>query len=349
MYKHFFSTVFFSNTLKGYSMWLLIFLAGLLAAYVFKKIILTRLQKWAEKTETKVDDFIILHIRRTLMPMIYFGIFALSIRVLVLPAIVHKCLGVAWLVLVTLLGVRFLIEAIDFGVHDYLFRKGSGDNKIKGVNAILFLLKAAIAMFALFILLDNIGIKVSALIAGLGVGGIAVALAAQAFLGDIFSFITILFDRPFEVGDFIVFGSESGIVEHVGIKTTRIRSIGGEQIVVSNTNLTNALVHNHKRMQQRRVALKLGVTYQTQKNELRDIPEILKDIIKSVKETQFDRAHFVSFGDSSLNFEIVYFVLNGDYNKYMDIQQEINYKIFDEFNKRKIDFAYPTQTLFVSK
>ena len=349
MPNNFSTAVFFGNTLRDYSMWFLIFIAGLFAAYIFKRIVVMRLEKWAERTETKIDDFIVLHIRRTLMPVIYFGVFLLSARALVLPAVFHKIVSLAWMVLATLLGVRFLIEAIDFGVHEYLLKKGSDQNKIKGVNTILFILKAAIALFALFILLDNVGIKVSALIAGLGVGGIAVALAAQAFLGDIFSFITILFDRPFEVGDFIVFGSEAGTVEHVGIKTTRIRSIGGDQIVVSNTNLTNALVHNHKRMHQRRVVLKLGVTYQTPKEQLKEIPSALKAIIEGVKETQFDRAHFSSFGDSSLNFELVYFVQNGDYYKYMDIQQDINYKIFDEFSKRKIDFAYPTQTLFVSK
>ena len=330
-------------------MWIIVFIAGLCGAYIFRKIIVAKLQKWAEKTETKIDDFIVLHIKRTLMPVIYFGVFLLSVKLLVLPAVFHKILGVLWLLLVTILGVRLLLEAIDFGVQEYLFKKSSGESKIQGVKTILFLLKAAIAMFALFIFLDNVGVKVSALIAGLGVGGIAVALAAQAFLGDIFSFITILFDRPFEVGDFIVFGSEAGTVEHVGIKTTRIRSIGGEQIVVSNTNLTNAQVHNHKRMSQRRVVLKLGLTYQTENKELKAIPSILKGIIESAEETKFDRAHFASFGDSSLNFEIVYFVLDGDYNKYMDIQQDINYKIFDEFGKRKIDFAYPTQTVFVSK
>jgi small-conductance mechanosensitive channel len=157
-------------------------------------------------------------------------------------------------------------------------------------------------------------------------------------------------DRPFETGDFIILGSDHlGTVEHIGIKTTRIRSLGGEQIVMSNSDLTSSRIKNYKRMQKRRVVFKLGVTYQTPADKLKEIPVIIKEIITGINDTTFDRAHFSGYGDFSLNIEIVYYVLSSDYNKYMDTQQAINLAIYEEFEKRGIEFAYPTQTLFVER
>ncbi|MCK4428221.1 MAG: mechanosensitive ion channel family protein, partial [candidate division Zixibacteria bacterium] len=193
------------------------------------------------------------------------------------------------------------------------------------------------------------GFKISTVIAGLGIGGIAVALAAQAILGDLFSYFSILFDRPFEVGDFIILDDYLGTIEHIGIKTTRVRSLGGEQLVFSNADLTNSRLRNYKRMAKRRVVFKLGVTYQTTLEQVKEIPTIIKNIIQNITDTVFDRAHFSSYGDFSLVFETVYYVLSRDYNKYMNIQQEINFAIKEEFEKRGIEFAYPTQTLFLEK
>ncbi len=210
-------------------------------------------------------------------------------------------------------------------------------------------IKVAVWGIGIAFLLDNLGFKISTVIAGLGIGGIVVALAAQAVLGDLFSYFAILFDRPFEIGDFIIIEGYLGVVEHVGIKTTRIRSLSGEQLVFSNTDLTNSRVRNYKRMDKRRVLFKLGVTYQTSLEHMKEIPVIITDIIKMIKETTFDRAHFSSYGSFSLDFEVVYYVFGSDYNKYMDIQQKINLAIMEEFEKRGIEFAYPTQTLFLSK
>ena len=140
-----------------------------------------------------------------------------------------------------------------------------------------------------------------------------------------------------------------GVVDHIGIKTTRLLSLGGEQIVFSNTDLTDSRVRNYKRMAKRRVVFKLGVIYQTTSQQLKEIPKVIEDIIENIKDTIFDRAHFSTYNDFSLGFEIVYYVVGNDYNKYMDIQQEINLKIKEEFEKRKIEFAYPTQTLFLTK
>jgi len=202
---------------------------------------------------------------------------------------------------------------------------------------------------AILVILDNFGVKISTLIAGLGIGGVAIALATQAILKDLFSYFIIFFDRPFEIGDFIIVGDFMGVVEHIGIKTTRLSSLGGEQIVFSNTDLTDSRVRNYKRMAKRRVVFKLGVIYQTTSQQLKEIPKIIESIIKSIDDAVFDRTHFLSYGDFSLDFEIVYYVIGNDYNKYMNIQQEINFRIKEEFEKREIEFAYPTQTLFLTK
>ncbi len=175
------------------------------------------------------------------------------------------------------------------------------------------------------------------------------ALAAQAILQDLFSYFSIIFDRPFDVGDFIIVDSFMGTVEYVGIKTTRIRSLSGEQVVFSNTDLTNSRVRNYKRMELRRVVFGFGVVYETPLDKLRKIPQIVEDVIKSIEQTRFDRAHFFKYGDFSLDFEVVYYVLSSDYNKYMDIQQEINLKIKEEFEREGIEFAYPTQLLYLAK
>ena len=175
------------------------------------------------------------------------------------------------------------------------------------------------------------------------------ALAAQSILGDLFSYFAILFDRPFEIGDFVIIGEYLGTIEHIGIKTTRIRSLGGEQVVFSNTDLTSSRMRNYKRMGKRRIVFKIGVTYQTSLDKMKAIPGIIERVIKNVKKTTFDRTHFFSYGDFSLVFEIVYYVMSRDYNEYMDIQQQINFGIKEEFEDRDIEFAYPTQTLYVNK
>jgi small-conductance mechanosensitive channel len=258
-------------------------------------------------------------------------------------------MNILGLILLTIFVIRFLVAIINYGLKFYWLKSQADAKREHSIKGILAIIKVIIWGLGIVFLLDNLGFKISTVIAGLGIGGVAVALAAQALLGDLFSYFSIFFDRPFEIGDFIIVGDYLGTIEHIGIKTTRIRSLGGEQIVFSNSDLTNTRVRNYKRMDKRRVVFKLGVTYQTTLEQLKDIPEIITDIIKNTKDTVFDRAHFFSYGDFSLVFEVVYYVLSRDYNKYMDTQQEINFAIKEAFKKRSIEFAYPTQTLFISK
>jgi small-conductance mechanosensitive channel len=198
-------------------------------------------------------------------------------------------------------------------------------------------------------MLSNIGIDITAFIASLGVGGIAVALAAQSVLGDLFASVAIAVDKPFEVGDFIVFGSVAGAVETVGIKTTRIRSIGGEQIVMSNTELLKQTVSNYKRLKERRIVFGFGVTYATTADQAEAIPGIVKRVVEASEQLRFDRTHFKGFGESSLDYEVVYIVLVPDYNPYMDQQQRINLALMREFAASGIEFAFPTRTVYLSR
>lgn len=215
------------------------------------------------------------------------------------------------------------------------------------LSLIEFAVRVTVWSVALLLIFENLGFDVTALVAGLGIGGIAVALAAQSVLGDLFSSLAIVLDRPFEVGDFIVFDTQSGTVEKIGIKTTRIRSLTGEQITCANSDLVKSRIHNFKRMHERRIVVVLGVTYDTPPEKLERIPEILKGIIEAQEQARFDRAHFRSFGDSALEFEIVYWVMNSDVAVYMDVQQAINFAILRAFKEEGIGFAFPTTTFDV--
>ncbi len=349
MLKDILEITFLQNSVLDYLIFLATLLVGILIVRIIKNIILSRLKAWSKKTATTIDDFLIRIFEKTLLPLVYFGVFYLATRSLTLNPTLTKIIDVLGVILLTIFGIRFVVAIIRYALETYWLKKEKDEAKERSVKGILTVIKVIIWGIGITFLLDNLGFKISTVIAGLGIGGVAVALAAQAILGDLFSYFSILFDRPFEVGDFIILDDYLGTIEHIGIKTTRVRSLGGEQLVFSNADLTNSRLRNYKRMDKRRVVFKLGVTYQTTLEQVKEIPGIIKSIIENTPDTVFDRAHFFSYGDFSLVFETVYYVMSRDYNKYMDIQQEINFAIKEEFEKRGIEFAYPTQTLYLSK
>jgi small-conductance mechanosensitive channel len=220
---------------------------------------------------------------------------------------------------------------------------------VGSLGVIAFIARVAIWSLVLLVALDNLGFDVTALVAGLGIGGIAVALAAQNVLGDLFASLSITFDKPFLVGDFLIVDDYLGSVEDIGVKSTRLRSLSGEQIILSNADLLKSRVRNYGRMLQRRIVMTHNVTYETPLELLREIPGLIRAAIEAHSDTRFDRAHFAKHGAASLDFESVYFVLSADYNRYMDIQQAINLRIHEEFARRGIEFAYPTQMLYLSR
>jgi|WetSurSiteA1Bulk_404760.scaffolds.fasta_scaffold35030_1 small-conductance mechanosensitive channel len=345
----FLNQTFWGNTFQTYLTALGIFILGLILVKILQKIVLIRLKKWADKTETRIDDLLIKSIEKSIIPLLFYAVFYSALNSLTLSDHTTKVIKVASLFIVTFFIVRFISSSIMFTLTYFIKKQERGEEKARQLRGMTVLINIFVWVIGIVFLMDNLGFDISAVIAGLGIGGIAIALAAQAILGDLFSYFVIFFDRPFEVGDYITVQDKAGTVEYTGIKTTRIRALTGEQLVFSNTDLTNSRIHNFKKMQERRVLFRLNVIYQTPASTLEEIPKIVKGIIEKHSDVRFDRGHFASYGDFSLSFEFVYFVIGSDIIKYMDTHQAINLEIYKEFEKRGIEFAYPTQTLYLNK
>lgn len=335
------------NTILDYLISIGAFILGLIIIWLIKRVYLKKIKNWAEKTENSIDDFIVSAVEKRLLPLAYYGLFYLCMHGLMLNPLFSKGLDIIGLLFTIIIGVRFVLSVLEYSIENLVRSKNMDLTKQQSLKVISNVVKIIVWSLAAIIILDNFGIKISGLMAGLGIGGAAVALASQAVLGDMFNYFTIFFDRPFAIGDFIIVDEYSGTVEHIGVKTTRIRSLGGEQLIFSNTDLTNSRVRNYKRMEKRRVLFQFGVSYETPLEILEEIPLIVRKIIEKFEDTVFDRAHFMKFGDFSLIYEVVYYVLSSDYNRYMDIQHEININLMREFKSRAISFALSTQRLLV--
>lgn len=339
---------YFDNTIQEYLLATGILILTFFAILFLKKFFLSRIKKRIEESGYNKFHYIEKITNRLLVPALFLGAVYVALEYLSFGKEADKIISIIYIVILTYFIIRFSIALLRFLLDRY-FQRNRSEEELKRIQPLYGIINLLIWVIGLIFLLDNLGFQVTTIVTGLGITGIAVALAAQALLGDLFSYFVIFFDRPFEVGDFISFDGNSGNIEKIGIKTTKIRSLSGEQLIVANSKLTNTVVHNFKRLERRRVILKLGVTYQTPLEKLEAIPELVKSIITKNELVEFDRGHFANYGDFSLNFEFVYFILSSDYKTYMDIQQKINFDIYHEFEKEKIEFAYPTQTIFVNK
>lgn len=322
--------------------------AALLAVLVFKRILIRRIAAIAERTATRIDNALADALGKTRLWLWVLPAMALGARSLALPDRSIEILQAgAMLSLFVQLGL-WLGQLLHFWIdHSRRTAQTTDPAAATSLSAMGFIGQVLLWSILLLVMLDNLGVDVTALVAGLGVGGIAVALATQNILGDLFASMSIVVDKPFVLGDFIIVDEYMGTVEKIGLKTTRIRSLGGEQLVFSNADLLNSRVRNYKRMVERRVVFRFGVVYQTPPEQMAAIPSLVADIVQAQEPVRFDRAHFVSFGDSSLDFEVVYWVLRPDYNLQMDIQQAINLALLRAFLERGIEFAYPTRTLIL--
>lgn len=349
MHEKILEQVFLGNRISDYLIAATALLIGLFVINVVMRYFIKRIKKISEKTTATLDDFLVNVLEKLAIPFLYLLAIYISIKSLSFHPYFERGANYFELAVVMYFLARFVIMLVGYGFKTYLAKSGYDTSLERSLQGITVVIKILVWGGAVIFFLDNLGFKISAVIAGLGIGGVAVALAAQTILKDLFSYFSIIFDHPFKIGDFIIIGDYMGTIEHIGIKTTRIRSLGGEILVFSNSDLTDSRLRNYRLMEKRRVVFKLGVTYETPTEKLKGIPKIIENIIKNVKDAMFDRAHFFSYGDFSLIFEIVYYVAGADYNKYMDIQQEINFAVREEFEKRGIGFAYPTQTLYINK
>ena len=256
-----------------------IFIVLFVAITIFRRIILHKLKEWSATTKTTFDDFLIVNIEKSIVPILYLTAFYFSLKALVIPSNISRIIYIAFLFAAVFFTLKIITAVVKQFVFSFIRTQENSEIKEKQSRGLLILINVMIWIIGFVFLIDNLGYDVTTLIAGLGIGGIAIALAAQTILGDLFSYFVIFFDRPFEIGDFIIVEDKMGTVEYVGIKTTRIRTLGGEQLICSNTYLTNARVHNYKRMERRRVIFKLGVVYQTGHQQLKQLPVTVKTII----------------------------------------------------------------------
>jgi len=342
-------TEFLNNKASAWLTAFFIFLAVGVVLKIFKVVIIAKLNKISKQTKNELDDLVIRAINSIHWP--FYVLTALYIALKFLDntsSILEKGIYYIFLAATIYYAIRVVQSFIDFGVKK-IIKKRKDENNVGMVKLLGSLAKIFLWVLAILLLLSNLGYNVNSLLAGLGVGGIAVALAVQSILGDIFSSFSIYFDKPFRVGDFIVLGEDKGTVKKIGIKTTRIQTLQGEELIISNNELTKARIQNFGAMDRRRIIFNIGVVYDTPVDKLKIIPEIIKDIISIQENIEVDRVHFKSFGDFSLNYEIVYFFNSPDYNQYLDVQQAINLAIVNKFAEHDINMAFPTQTVYLEK
>lgn len=338
------------NNAQDWAFALLAAAAFMLVLELLRRLVLRRLRRFAKTTDTVIDDFLVDVLSATRILLAAAVGFYVATQFLTLPAAMEKLVNRAFIGLIILQSGFWINRALVFWLRHRLTQGEPGDEGSRAMTLSLLSFLGRVTLWALVLLLilDNLGLNVTALVASLGIGGIAVALAAQNILGDLFASLSIAIDKPFVIGDFIIVDDLMGTVEHVGLKTTRVRSLGGEQLVFSNNDLLGSRIRNYKRMQERRAVFAIGVTYDTAAEQLAIIPGLIQQAIESQPQARFDRAHFKSFGAFSLDFEAVYQVLKPDYNIYMDVQQGINLQLVRAFTEHQIEFAFPTQTLHLN-
>jgi small-conductance mechanosensitive channel len=314
---------------------------------LLKKFIITGIKKIASRTSSEVDDAIIAAAEKFIIPYVYLTINYGIIEQLNFSPHAENVLEVIIAVITAYFFVRFINHAIHLSVLLYMQKKDEPPERIQQLNGILLVIKTLIWIGGTLMLIENLGYNITTIITGLGIGGIAIALAAQNILGDLFSYFVIFFDKPFEIGDNISVNNITGIVERIGIKTSHIRSVSGEQLIMPNAELVKSTIKNNKRLERRGVTFKLNVRYDTKEEKLRSLPQLISNIISNHEHTIFERCHLIAFGDFSLTYEILYFINTSDLVTYLDIQQNIYLEIMNTFSKEGIDFAFPGQTFIL--
>lgn len=335
------------NSLQSWLIALGVCLLIVVGALLIRRPLLRHLRPLTEGTATSLDDMLVALLERTeTWFLVAAGVFVGSL-LLTLPGDAGRDLRTAFVLAALLQGGIWGNQVLAFLLGRSVRHRVADDAAAATTLAAVTVLgKVVLWAVVLLSALANLGVNITALLAGLGVGGIAVALAAQNVLVDLFASMAIVLDKPFVLGDQIVVGDKTGTVEHIGLKTTRLRSLSGEQLVFSNSKLLSMDIRNFKRMEERRVLFTLGLVYQTPVEKMEAVPGIIREIIEAHPSARFDRSHFKAFGPSSLDVETVYFVLAPEYAAYMAAQQSINLAIMKRFAAEGLEFAYPTQTLY---
>jgi small-conductance mechanosensitive channel len=341
-----------NNTLGNLIIAGVVFIVTFILLEIFRSIVLGKMRRLAFRSKTDIDDLLVSLMGNVGKPLYFLIAFYLAVRFVDIGTDALKLISYLVLIASTYYVVRVLQNGVNFFASKEIQKRAKqaeGEQRASLTKLITSAVNISLWALAALFLLSNFGFDITSLVAGLGIGGLAIALALQSVFGDVFAAISLYFDKPFKVGDFIIIGDDMGTVQHIGIKSTRIKTLQGQELIISNKELTSIRVNNYKNMEKRRVVFGFGVKYETKNAKLKRIPVIVKEIIDKTKKTEYNRAHFKNFGDFSLNYEVVYYVSTGDYTDYMNVQQEINFAINEAFEKEKIEMAYPTQTLYVKK
>ena len=329
------------NSVKDWILAVFVFLVIWVFLRIFRKIILARAEKLAKKTSTAFDDELVCICENISGVFYTFLSFYFAFKLLHFGGDFEKYLDGLFIILVVFESVKIASRLLEF-----FFRKTESHDRT-ALFGLKLVAKIILWSTGVLLVLSNLGFNITALGASLGIGGVAVALAAQNILGDLFSSFSIYFDKPFQIGDYIQTPAGSGTVEKIGLKTTRMRSITGDELIIANRQLTDSAIHNFGRLLRRRADFSIGVVYSTPRKTLEKIPKIIRKIVETQPKTEFNWCHFREFGDWSLNFSVSYFINSADYLQFLDVQQAINLEIVSAFEKEKIEIAFPTRTVQV--
>ena len=342
------SYAFWGNSVKEYIVATVIFVLIVIIFRIVKYQFVKKLRKVANNTKAEIDDLLIKIVDKIGWPFyVFFAIFV-TLKFIQVPDVVNIFFTYTTPIVVVIIVVRSLQQFVDYVIQK-LGKEKQEENETAVISIIGRILRGSLWGIALVYVVSLFGYDVTTVVASFGVLGIVLAFGLQEVLSDIFASISIFFDKPFEIGDFIIVGDTTGVVKEVGIKSTRVQSLWGQEVVIPNKELTSARINNYKKMKRRRIQFSFGVVYEISAEKLEKVLEITKEIVTNIELAELDRVHFKEYGDFSLNFEVVYYVNTSDYAKYMDIQQEINFLLKKRFEKEGISFAYPTQTIIVNK
>lgn len=344
-----FVNVVTQNSAADYYLALSIFILLSLFFLIFQRYVLHRLEPIVKKTKGHIDDAVVVFLDG--LPNLFYLIlsFFIAFQTLTFGTFVTRSIRYVLYIIIFLYLVRNIFRAINYMARTYIEEKEEQQMDTTVVPLISIIVKITIAIMIFIMVLSALGINVTGLLAGVGIGGVAIAFALQNVLSDVFSSFSIYFDKPFKKGDFVIIGDDMGTIKEISLKSTRLQTLQGQELIIPNSTITNTRINNYKRMRKRRVAFTIGVTYGTPYAKLKKIPTTVQNIMDKIDKATLDRVHFKSYGDFSLNYEIVYYISSSDYQTYMDIQQQFNLELYRQFEKDGIDFAFPTQTIHLKK
>ncbi len=319
-----------------------------IALLILRSLLLRHLGNLAQRTEHRVDDIVLILIRHTHA----FFIWAVALEVgswqLTLPSTTLTGWKVIFVGLLILQGALWATAVLDALVEEKI--ASASPTLATTYDFLNSMGKVIIWSLAALLVLDNIpGVEISTLLASLGIGGVAIALAVQNILSDLFAYLSIALDKPFAIGDFIAVDELMGTVEYIGLRSTRLLSVSGEQLIFSNHDLVSSRIRNYGRMEKRRATFTVGVTYETAVEKLEKVPDLIREIIEAQQGTQFERAFLKTMGDSALIYEVVYYLTPPDYGLYVQTQQAINLAVLRRFGEEGINIAYPTQMIYLTQ